>query len=126
MEHDSIAQRLSSERNVWLATNRPGRSPHLIPIWFVWIDERFWICTSESVKTRNIAVDPHVSIALENGNAPAVAEGRCVAHERPYPADISAAFGEKYQWDINRLDDEDGAFDVLLKVTVTRWVFDAP
>ena len=74
MEHDSIEQRLTDERNVWLATSRDGHPPHLVPIWFVWLDERFWICTSQSVKSRNIADHAEVTVALEDGNAPVVAE----------------------------------------------------
>jgi len=125
MEHHSIEQRLAEERNVWLATSRAGHPPHLIPIWFVWVDDRFWICTSESVKTRNLATDPHLTVALEDGNAPAVAEGTATLHSRPYPEHICAAFGEKFQWDINR-PDEDGAYDVLIEVEPIRWVFASP
>lgn len=124
MEHP-IEQRLADERNVWLATNRVGHPPHLIPIWFVWDDGRFWICTSQSVKSQNIEADPHVTIALEDGNAPVVGEGIATLHERPYPEAVCLAFGEKYQWDVNR-PDEDGAYDVLIEVPVDRWVFGSP
>lgn len=125
MEHDSIEQRLADERNVWLATSRDGHPPHLVPIWFVWRDDRFWICTSQSVKSRNIADSPHVTLALEDGNAPVVIEGTATLHDRPYPDAVCLAFGEKYQWDVNR-PDEDGAYDVLIEVEPTRWVFGTP
>jgi hypothetical protein len=46
-------------------------------------------------------------------------------HARPYPESVCAAFGEKYQWDINR-PDEDGAYDVLIEVDPSRWVFGSP
>lgn len=125
MEHTTLEERLKAERNVWLATNRVDHPPHLVPIWFVWHDGKFWICTSASVKTRNIDADPHVTLALEDGNAPVVVEGTVSVHHRPYPDAVRAAFGDKYQWDVDR-PDEDGAYDALLEVTVTRWVFEAP
>jgi len=125
MEQRTTIERLAEDRNVWMATSRAGHPPHLVPIWFVWTEERFWICTSQSVKTRNLLTDPHLTLSLENGNAPVVAEGRATLHERPYPDPVRAAFGEKYQWDINR-PDEDGAYDVLIEAQVTRWVFGEP
>ena len=124
MEHHSIPDRLATERNVWLATNREGHPPHLVPVWFVWTD-RFWICCSTSVKSRNLTADARCTVALEDGNAPVVAEGSAILHERPYPADMREAFGEKYQWDIDR-PDEDGAYDVLIELSVDRWVFGSP
>jgi hypothetical protein len=125
MEHASIEDRLANERNVWLATHRADHPPHLVPVWFVWLDERFWICCSTSQKSRNIDADDRVTVALEDGNAPVVAEGSAVLRERPYPDEVRAAFGEKYQWDIDR-PDEDGAYDVLIELPVSRWVFGAP
>jgi len=125
MEHRTLTERLATERNVWLATTRDGHPPHLVPIWFVWHDDRFWICTSTSVKSRNIGDHPHVTVALEDGNAPAVAEGTATLHTRAYPEPVRAAFGAKYQWDIDR-PDEDGEYDVLIEIEPTRWVFDAP
>lgn len=118
----SLQERLATERNVWLASHRDGHPPHLVPIWFVWVDERFWLCTSESVKSHNVESDPRVTVALEDGNRPAVAEGEVTVHSRPYPEHVRLAFGEKYQWDVDRADD-DSPFDVLLEVTPTRWVF---
>jgi hypothetical protein len=125
MEHRPIDARLDEEPNVWLASARPGRAPHLVPIWFVWVAGRFWLCTCESRKTRNIEIDSNVTVALENGNAPIVAEGTASLHRRPYPADVKQAFGEKYQWDIDR-PDNDGEYEVLIEIEPTRWVFGAP
>ena len=45
--------RLATDPNIWLATTRADGQPHLTPIWFVWLHERVWICTSgRSVKAR--------------------------------------------------------------------------
>jgi PPOX class probable F420-dependent enzyme len=111
--------RLQTERNVWLATTRPSGKPHLIPIWFVWQHGKFYICTQgDSVKVKNIQREPRVSVSLENGDQPAVAEGLAVIHPAPYPADIVAAFKQKFQWDITT----DAGYTALIEITPHKWL----
>ena len=108
---------------MWLATVRPDGRPHLTPIWFVWLDDRFWICTSEqAVKTRNARHDPRVMLSLESADQPAVAVGEVTIHAPPYPAPVVAAFEAKFSWDISALDDDEGPYDSLWEVTVARWL----
>ena len=86
-------------------------------------EETFWICVNgSSVKNRNAAQHPTVSLALEDGDEPLVAEGTVVVHDEPYPEDIVGAFFEKFGWNIMRDDAEDGAYDVLWEVPVARWL----
>ena len=69
--------RLQTDPNVWLSTTRPTGKPHLVPIWFIWLNERFYICTeSKSVKIRNLRHNAGVCVALEDGNKPVIAEGQ--------------------------------------------------
>lgn len=117
--------RLQTERNVWLATVRPSGKPHLVPIWFVWVSERFWICTSASTKTRNILHNSQVSVSLESGNDPVVAEGTARIHDQPYPTEVADAFASKFDWDI-RQPTADGSYDALIEISVDRWLFDNP
>jgi len=115
--------RVDDERIIWLATVRPNGRPHLTPIWYCFQNHRFWICTSgESVKTRNVQLNPNVSVSLEDGTRPLVAEGTVTVHQRPYPQLVIDAFIHKYDWDISRRDDPDGTFDALLEVAVHRWL----
>ena len=117
-----MAQR-DTDRNVWLATIRPGGRPHLTPIWYCFQNDRFWISTSaEAVKTRNVLLNPNVSVSLEDGTRPVVAEGTATVHQRPHPQAVIEAFIDKYDWDISRRDDPDGPFDALLEVAVHRWL----
>jgi F420H(2)-dependent biliverdin reductase len=117
------ADRLRTERNIWLSTVRPDGRPHLSPTWFVWLDDRLWICTgADYVKTRNVRDDPRVMFALEDANEPVVGHGTVEVHQRPYPDEVIDAFGEKFAWDIRRTDDADGPFDALWEITVERWV----
>jgi hypothetical protein len=78
--------------------------------------------TGESVKTRNVQLNPNVSVSLEDGTRPLVAEGTVTVHQRPYPQLVIDAFIHKYDWDISRRDDPDGTFDALLEVAVHRWL----
>lgn len=81
---------------------------------------------ARSVKTRNIAVTPTVSVALEDGNDPVVAEGTVVVHRDERPGDVVAAFADKYGWDITRPEDPDVGTVVLWEITPTKWLFGAP
>lgn len=111
--------RLLSDRNVWLATVRPNGKPHLIPIWFCYLRDTFYICTEgRSVKVKNIQANPHVSVSLENGNQPVIAEGRATILERPYSEDVIAEFKQKYDWDISA----DSGYNVLLEISPEKWL----
>ncbi|WP_086845943.1 pyridoxamine 5'-phosphate oxidase family protein [Amycolatopsis kentuckyensis] len=118
-----IADRLEKDRNVWLCTLRPDGSPHLTPVWFVHVGDTFWIGSGErNTKVRNILNDPRVSLALENGDHPIVAEGRAQVHRGALREDILTALAAKYEgWDAGK---EVRPFGprVLLEVPVTRWL----
>lgn len=85
----SVATRLATERCVWLATTRPSGTPHLVPVWFVHdtTSATWWISTgARSVKVRNMTRQPEVSLALEDGTSPVVAEGTARIHPPPFPS----------------------------------------
>jgi PPOX class probable F420-dependent enzyme len=115
------AERLATEANVWFAAVRPDGRPHLTPIWFVWVDDRMWLCTQDqAVKVRNVRANPKVSVALENGNAPVTGEGVAVVRRRDAaPPSVRGAFIDKYEWDI--ASDTDG-YGVVIEVTITKWL----
>ena len=109
--------RLDKARNVWVATVRPDGRPHLVPIWFVVDDGRWYICTAPgSVKARNLMANPQVALALEDGDEPYRVEGRA----RPVSptASVVARFKAKYEWDITG----DAYYSQLFEITVSRQV----
>ncbi|MFG1841596.1 pyridoxamine 5'-phosphate oxidase family protein [Micromonospora sp. NPDC049175] len=114
-----VELRLSRDRNVWLCTLRRDGSPHLTPVWFVYAAATWWIgCDSRSVKVRSILADPRVSLALEDGDAPVVAEGVAQVHRDAFPSAIVTAFAGKYGgWDVGA-----GSDRVLLEIPVRRWL----
>lgn len=109
--------RLETAPNIWFATVRPDGRPHLIPIWFVIDNERWYICTgSHSVKARNLHANPRVALALEDGSNAFVVEGEA----RPVApnADVRRKFKAKYDWDIT----SDPPYDQVFEITVMKQV----
>ncbi|WP_241562258.1 TIGR03618 family F420-dependent PPOX class oxidoreductase [Streptomyces hoynatensis] len=117
-----VLARLTQEPRAWLCTVRADGSPHVTPVWFVFRDGRWWIGTDgRAVKVRNIDRDPRVSLSLEDGRLPVVAEGVARVHRGPFPPEIVRAFQAKYAWDVTAVRDPRGG-RVLLEVPVRRWL----
>jgi len=113
------AQRLENEKIIWMATVRPDGRPHLIPIWFVWHEESVYICMKEeSVKARNLAHNPQISLSLEDGMKPLICEGKVRVVQRPYPAAVAARFKAKYDWDIVTSEE----YRHLVQVRAEKWL----
>lgn len=64
---------------------------------------------------------PRVSLALEDGRYPVVAEGETVLHPLPFPQEITDAFAAKYEWDVS-VPHRPGGDRVLLEIPVRRWL----
>ncbi|WP_037307264.1 TIGR03618 family F420-dependent PPOX class oxidoreductase [Amycolatopsis orientalis] len=121
----SLIERLARERNAWLCTLRADGSPHVTPVWFVYLDDVFWISSGErNVKVRNVGQDPRVSIALEDGDAPAVAEGSARVHRGAPREDVLAALAAKYDGWAADVEVEPFGARVLLEVPVKRWLLE--
>lgn len=111
--------RLHTAKNIWLATVRPGGRPHLVPIWFVWMDGEFYILTeSSSVKARNLRANPRAVISLEDGSSPLIVECTARSVDRPYPASLVEAFQAKYEWNILT----DGQYNGMFGFTPDKWL----
>jgi nitroimidazol reductase NimA-like FMN-containing flavoprotein (pyridoxamine 5'-phosphate oxidase superfamily) len=58
--------RLRRAHTYWIVTVRPDGRPHAVPIWGVWLDNRFVFATdANSIKVRNLKADPRCEICLE-------------------------------------------------------------
>lgn len=114
----NVNKRLQMERNLWLATVRPNNTPHLVPIWFVWLNETVYLCTPlSSVKARNIENNSSVVFALEDGDNPLVINA--LAKILPdAPAQVVEAFQAKFDWDIR----EDAVHNAIIELVPTRVV----
>lgn len=133
-------ERLERARNYWIATVRPDRRPHAVPLWGVWVDETLYFDGSPKTRRgRNIAANPAVAVHLESGDDVVIVEGVAEEVATPDPslaARIAAAYGGKYAPDYQPKPDQwdgGGLYAVRPRVAfawthfpqdMTRFVFD--
>jgi nitroimidazol reductase NimA-like FMN-containing flavoprotein (pyridoxamine 5'-phosphate oxidase superfamily) len=114
-----VLTRLESQQNIWFSSVRPNGHPHLTPVWFVWHAGKFYCgIDPRSVKSRNIHLNPHVVLALEDGSHPMICEGTVQVLEPPYSEALLGAFFNKYEW--NLLKEEQ--FNQVVEITPVKWL----
>jgi PPOX class probable F420-dependent enzyme len=90
-------ERLEAGRNYWIGTARADGSPHVAPVWGVWVADGLRFSTSaESRKGRNLLRDPRVVVHLESGDDVVILEGEV---ERVALDDaVADVYGAKYDY----------------------------
>lgn len=99
-------KKFSEARNYMLGTTRPDGTPHIMPVWGVWMDELFYFSTGEnSRKAHNLQSNPKCALGIGNqdneesiileGIAEKVSEKRLLnrfkeAYQSKYKYDMSA------------------------------------
>jgi hypothetical protein len=69
-------ERLLASHNYYLTTVRPDRTPHVMPLWGIWVDGRLYFSTgAKSVKARNLAANTACVICTDNVAEAVVVEG---------------------------------------------------
>jgi len=64
-----VQARLRSAYNYWLGTATPDGTPHVVPVWGIWMENIFIFGTDRhSRKGRNLAANPRVVVHLESGD----------------------------------------------------------
>jgi len=95
-------ERLAKGHNYWIATTRPDGWPHLMAVWGVWLDERFYFSTGRhSRKARNLAANPQCVVCPEEADEAIIVEG--VAELVTHPSKLrqfAHAYKKKYDWDM--------------------------
>ncbi|MGI0016221.1 MAG: pyridoxamine 5'-phosphate oxidase family protein [Nitrososphaera sp.] len=115
----AMQKRLSKERNIWIATVRADGRPHMVPVWFVWLEEKLYVCIEpKSVKGRNLVSNKSVSLALEDGTRPIICEGDARFVPKPWPQAVADIFQEKYGWEIS----SELQYTQLVEVTARKWL----
>ena len=129
-------KRLRAARNFWVTTVGAGSEPHVMPVWGVWVRDRFCFCASEgSKRARNLEANPQVAVATDRADEGVVVQGTVAAMTSDTRPDLFAAYvasyDAKYDWTIA---EQDGghyvvtprvAFAVLEQRAelITRWRF---
>jgi uncharacterized pyridoxamine 5'-phosphate oxidase family protein len=126
-------ERLRKSHNYYFTTVRPDGTPHAMPIWGIWVDNRFYFSTgATSVKARNLARNSSCVICTENAAEAVVVEGTATTIEPARIAELSPVYARKYKG--YTLDPKMGPiFEVRPKVafglrestfkSTTRWQF---
>ena len=90
-----VVARLTAARNYWTCTTRPDGRPHAMPVWGLWLDDRFIFATgAASIKGRNLAANPALSVHLESGDDVIIFEGVAALETDP---DRLARFLDAYE-----------------------------
>jgi hypothetical protein len=90
-------ERLTIAAGYWLASRGPRGVPHLMPIWGVWLHDRFAFSTGEtSRKARNLAADPRCSVSTSDTMEAVVLEGEAAALPDEVLGDYYRAYNDKY------------------------------
>ena len=143
LDWSQATAQLEQARNYWVATTRPDGRPHAAPVWGVWLDGAFYFGTGRnSVKGRNLAANPAITVHLESGDDAVILEG--VAEPVADPAllaRIDKVYGAKYDYhpigDATDPNDAGPFYALRPQVafawlerdfprTATRWRFDRP
>ncbi len=124
-----VAARLRGDIVAWLTTVRPSGQPDTVPVWFLWDGDTVLIYSRPNqVKLRNIASNPHVSLAIDDtrggGDVIRIEGSATIAAVHP-PADATPAYVAKYEQHIldlgYTLPEFAAAYSVALVVTPTRY-----
>jgi hypothetical protein len=103
----------------WLATVAGNGQPHLVPLWFVWLGQDFFLCVeSVSVKARNLEFSEQVALAIGGTDHPLICRGRASFVPPPWPEPVVQAFLRNFEWNVA----EDPTYDRLVRVRAQRWV----
>jgi nitroimidazol reductase NimA-like FMN-containing flavoprotein (pyridoxamine 5'-phosphate oxidase superfamily) len=133
----AAANRLARSHNYWLVTTRPDGRPHAMPIWGLWLGDRFYFSSGRlSRKTRNLAANPRCIVCTERADEAVIVEGTAVrvadaavlaSLARPYqrkyrPWTLDPALGPIYEV-LPRV--VFGVFERTFPRSATRWTFPA-
>jgi general stress protein 26 len=101
----AVEARLGRESEIWLATVRVDGRPHLVPLWYVWLDEKIYVCTGDKTqKFINLRFNQNVSLALTDPRNVLLIEGEAHVAARELIDRLADYFFNKYEWDF-RYDD---------------------
>ena len=60
-------ERLQKAHNFWVASTRPDRRPHVMPVWAVWMEGALYFSTgAKSRKARNLRANPSCVVCSEH------------------------------------------------------------
>jgi len=94
--------RLTKTRNYFLITVRGDGRPHMMPVWGVWMDNRFYFSTGKtSVKARNLSKNANCVLSTGDAEEVVIAEGTAgTVSDKAVLKKFGAAYRKKYDFDV--------------------------
>ncbi len=107
--------RLGRELTIWVATVRDNGRPHLVPVWFVWLEDKMYIATgSDTQKFTNLYYNHAISLALPDTGNVLIIEGEAHVADYQTVEILADYFFHKYEWDFRH---DDSALWRLIEIT---------
>ena len=94
---------LSQSHNYLLTTVRPDGSPHVMPVWGIWLDHAWYFSTAlTSRKSRNLEQNAKCVICNENLEEAVILEGTAQRLEDDeIPTQAVVDYKTKYDWELD-------------------------
>ncbi|NLU70245.1 pyridoxamine 5'-phosphate oxidase family protein [Streptomyces sp. HNM0574] len=115
-------RRLTDETDAWVATASRDGHPCLVPLWFLWDNGTFLLCTRRTTPTARNLADGEAPVTLSLGHTRDVVlvqgTGRTV-DATELPTASADAFAARFDWDPR--DDPDWTYLRITPRTVRAW-----
>jgi F420H(2)-dependent biliverdin reductase len=96
----AMEARLGREMTIWLATVRYDGRPHLVPVWFIWLEEKIYVATgADTQKYANMYNNQNVALSLPDTASVIIIEGEAHVADRRTVDTLADYFYHKYEWD---------------------------
>jgi PPOX class probable F420-dependent enzyme len=101
MDDGELAAFLARAWTARVATTSPDGWPHVVPLWFVWMQGTLLVNTTRGNRTvRNLEADPRAAVSIDDGERYDELRGAVLRGDLVEAADddgsLTAAFGAKY------------------------------
>lgn len=114
----AIEARLGRESEIWVATVRYDGRPHLVPVWFIYLDGKIYFSTgTQTQKWTNLLNNQSISLSLPDANRVIMLEGEAHAVGRQISDELADHFYNKYEWDFR---EDDSADWRVVEVTIHK------
>jgi nitroimidazol reductase NimA-like FMN-containing flavoprotein (pyridoxamine 5'-phosphate oxidase superfamily) len=90
-------ERLEAAIVYWIATADAEATPHMIPIWGAWVDDRWYVEGGPTRWQRNLRANPKLAVKVESGREVVIVEGTArelVAPAEPLASRILAGYAK--------------------------------
>ncbi len=118
----ALEARLSRESTIWLATVRGDGRPHLVPLWYIWLEEKLYVCTgSATQKYTNMYNNQNVALALPDTASVITIEGEAHTASRALIESLAEHFYHKYEWDFRYDETADWRLIEITPFKIMAW-----